>query len=348
MKGLSGIPGVNKSDSPKFILITVFFAFFAILLTSIISFKLLGQQGGLYLVASMGAAATLVFAVPGSQMSQPWPLIGGHIWSASSGVACNMLISDPSFAVASAVGLAILGMILLKCLHPPGGATAISAVLGGSTVVDMGFSYVIAPVFLNAFILLILAILFNSLAPGRQYPSRGPHARAAKPNAEADLQDILDSLNTLEKGIDISPSQFQSLVSEVTLKRRKRNMGEVVCIEYIDDNWPTIYEYEAKEKAIVEFSQSGKEILVVLNRQNKLVGLLPLHLENYTHFSDVPDDAPVGQIMTTPVRTVDSKMHIVDAHIIFQNNAIDYLPVIERGHYLGMLTRTKVEEVMEK
>lgn len=103
----------------------------AIYLVFLINRQVLPTSSAQSVVASMGATAVLLFAVPHGQLSQPWPLIGGHLISSVIGVVCSMLIIDPSLATALAVGASIGMMHYLKCLHPPGGATAFTAVMGG-------------------------------------------------------------------------------------------------------------------------------------------------------------------------------------------------------------------------
>jgi CBS domain-containing membrane protein len=78
------------------------------------------------LVAPIGASAVLVFAVPASPLAQPWSVLGGNVVSALVGVIAAMFISTPWLAVGIAVAGAILAMSLLRCLHPPGGAAALT------------------------------------------------------------------------------------------------------------------------------------------------------------------------------------------------------------------------------
>lgn len=123
------------------------------------------------LVASMGAAAVLLFAAPRSTMSQPWPLLGGHIISATVGVTCALYIPDMMWAAALAVSGAVFAMHLTRSLHPPGGAAALVAVVGGDSIQSLGYAYVAVPVALNAFVMLLVALLLYSLLPGeRIYP----------------------------------------------------------------------------------------------------------------------------------------------------------------------------------
>ncbi|MDD2720878.1 MAG: HPP family protein [Gallionella sp.] len=144
--------------------------FIGILLTMWISHHYLGVQGAALLVASMGASAVLLFAVPHGPLSQPWALMGGHFFSALVGVSCAQLIVNPYVAAPVAVGLAITAMHYLRCTHPPGGATAITAVIGGAEVHKLGFQYVLTPVLANATLMLLAALVVNYFISSRRYP----------------------------------------------------------------------------------------------------------------------------------------------------------------------------------
>ncbi len=137
----------------------------------VISEAQLGLSSAAGLVASMGASAVLLFAVPHGPLSQPWPLFGGHLVSAFIGVVCAQVISQPIPAAALAVGIAIGAMHYLRCIHPPGGATALSAVTGGEAVHQLGFQYVLTPVMLNVMTILLVALLFNAPFSWRRYPA---------------------------------------------------------------------------------------------------------------------------------------------------------------------------------
>ena len=118
----------------------------------------------------MGSSAVLLFAVPHGNLSQPWALIGGHILSALIGVTCVKLIDNQLLAASSAVGIAVIVMHYARCTHPPGGATALGAVLGGPVVRELGYQFVVTPVLLNTMIILFIAITFNALFKWRRYP----------------------------------------------------------------------------------------------------------------------------------------------------------------------------------
>jgi len=123
------------------------------------------------IVASMGASAVLLFAVPHGKLSQPWALIGGHLISACIGVTVGKLVPETIPAAALAVGLAIGAMHYTRCIHPPGGASALAAVISGSKVHALGYMYVLTPVMLNVAVILLVAILVNLPFSWRRYPA---------------------------------------------------------------------------------------------------------------------------------------------------------------------------------
>ena len=125
----------------------------------------------LLIVGSLGASCVLVYAAIKSPLAQPRNLIGGHIISALVGVACYKLFGGTVWvAAALGVSLAIVAMLLTRTLHPPGGATALIAVIGGKNVHDLGFLYALFPAGAGALILLIVALVVNNISRERRYP----------------------------------------------------------------------------------------------------------------------------------------------------------------------------------
>jgi CBS-domain-containing membrane protein len=123
------------------------------------------------LIGSFGASAVLVYGAIKSPLAQPRNLIGGHVLSGLAGVACYQLFGNMVWlAAAMAVSLAIVVMLATKTLHPPGGATALIAVIGGTKIHNLGFLYAFIPAGMGAVILLVIALLVNNLSKGRKYP----------------------------------------------------------------------------------------------------------------------------------------------------------------------------------
>ncbi len=123
------------------------------------------------LIGSFGASAVIVYGAVKSPLAQPRNLIGGHILSGLVGVASNQLFGDKVWlAAAMAVFVAIVVMLATKTLHPPGGATALIAVIGGQRIHNLGFLYAFVPAGAGAVILLIVGLIVNNLSKDRRYP----------------------------------------------------------------------------------------------------------------------------------------------------------------------------------
>ena len=193
--------------------------FIGILAVLWISGSVLDHHGAAMVIASMGATAVLLFAVPHGALSQPWPVLGGNLTSAFIGVTCAQQIADPHVAGAVAVGLAIVAMYYLRCLHPPGGATAFVAVLGGESVQQLGYGFLVTPVLENVLVILTVAVLVNLPFRWRRYPvGFALPVTVLEPAAEEKAviahSDLVYALSQLDSFIDVSE---QDLIRIYTL-----------------------------------------------------------------------------------------------------------------------------------
>jgi len=188
-----------------------------IVLVVSISYVFVGTTGAVLIIPSMGASAVLVFAVPHGRLSQPWSVLGGHLVSAIVGVACYQLVPESFLAAGLAVGLAIGAMHLLSCIHPPGGATALAAVIGGPAVHALGYDYVIMPTLLNVIVILGVAVVFNSLFPWRRYPAMTmrftdiPGTGRSRMARLVDKHNIEQALADMDLIVDIATEDLQRL-----------------------------------------------------------------------------------------------------------------------------------------
>lgn len=131
----------------------------------------LGGEGQPLLIGSFGASAVLLYGAPAAALSQPRNLLGGHFLSALVGVFfAGQLGAMPWLASALAVATAIFVMHLSGTLHPPGGATALIAVIGGAPIHELGYFYAFIPVLGGAMVLLLVALLVNNIPKSRRYP----------------------------------------------------------------------------------------------------------------------------------------------------------------------------------
>lgn len=146
-------------------------SFLGLAAVSLLHFNILDQTGLMMIIGSFGASAVLIYGAIRSPLAQPRNLLGGHILSAIIGVtAFQLLGGQPWLAAAMAVSTSIAVMHLTKTLHPPGGATALIAVIGGESVHNLGYLYVVMPTALGAGVMLIVALFVNNIPKGRKYP----------------------------------------------------------------------------------------------------------------------------------------------------------------------------------
>lgn len=195
----------------------------------LISRGVIDGQGTVLVVASMGASAVLLFAVPHSPLSQPWPLLGGHLISAAIGITCALFIQNTLAAAAIAVSLSIAAMYYARCMHPPGGATALAMVLGGESVLALGYAFLVTPLLINVLALLGMAMLFNAPFEKRRYPlwmaklSTGGPAPVTAPAGEKLMiahSDLVYALSQIDTFIDITEADLLEIYRLATLHAR--------------------------------------------------------------------------------------------------------------------------------
>lgn len=179
--------GRGHSAPPRVSLAEIFWSglggFFGLLAVCAVAWWFAGLDR-ILIIGSIGASAVLLFGAPRSPLAQPRNLLGGHLLSAAVGVSVHGLFTHacPSevpfigawgmeiLAPALAVGLAIALMHATRTLHPPGGATALVAVIGSQQVHAMGYWFVLLPGLIAPILLLLVALIFNNRIAHRHYP----------------------------------------------------------------------------------------------------------------------------------------------------------------------------------
>ncbi len=202
-----------------------FLGIFGIFMTS---YWLLDPETAVFIVPSMGASAVLLFAAPHAQFSQPWNVFAGHAFSALVGVACWQLIPDYTVAASASVGIAIAVMVATRSVHPPGGATALAAVIGSQKLHNLGYSYEFQPILLNTITILFVAVAFNGLFKWRRFPSHlHSKQQASEPPVESygpiSHEDFVYALSHIETYVDIDEDDLLKIYNLATKKHIEGN-----------------------------------------------------------------------------------------------------------------------------
>lgn len=344
-------------------------AFISILVVGLVSSQFLHGSGLHIMVASIGASAVLLFAAPHSPLTQPWPVIGGHLISAFVGVACAKLVPDLWIATALAVSLSILAMHVTRSLHPPGGAIAMMAVLGSRHGIANDFSFVLAPVGLNAFLLLAMALIVNNLM-GRRYPARARPANDPthkhddpKPLDRIGINknDLQQALQDMDVYLDVSQADLNQIYSRAGMHAYRRKMGEITCADIMSRDIATVEFGTDLEEAWAMLRFHKIYAIPVIDPARRVIGIISLvdflkraNLKTYESFEDklvkfirrtpgIASEKPevVGQIMASPVFTAQMDMHIVELVPLLSDHGLHHIPIINTERRLvGMVTQS--------
>ncbi|MGB9098014.1 HPP family protein [Erwinia sp.] len=200
--------------------------------TNYLSHLMLGEANP-WFIAPMGASAVLLFGVPASPLAQPWSIIGGNLIASFIGVACAQWIGHTDLAGGIAVGLTISLMFSLRCLHPPSGAVALTAVFGGPAISHLGFGFVLYPVLINSLFLTAVALVFNN-ALRRRYPHAAPVKTTTDTTQVMPAQRVGVSREDLhavlaERGdyLDIYEDDLQEILSQAQQRAHRRQSGDL-------------------------------------------------------------------------------------------------------------------------
>ncbi|HXZ06485.1 MAG TPA: HPP family protein [Paraburkholderia sp.] len=341
-------------------------ALIGIAMTGLVMHALLGPHANIpLLVAPMGASAVLLFGVPASPLAQPWSLIGGNLVSATVGVACANAFGDPLLASAVAIAFAICAMFALRCVHPPSGAVALTAVLGGPTVHALGYGFVLEPIALQSAILVGAALVFHAVT-GHRYPHAAsehtrPNDAARSDSAQlgftrADLEAVLSRRGEL---LDIDPDDLESLLREAQMQAYVRTFSALTCADIMSSKVVAIDPAASVSAARELLERNAIKALPVTDAARQVIGIItrsdltkqPAAISR--HLGEgfrarwmrraARPVTSVASVMSRHVRTVDAATPIVELVPIFAAYGHHHIPVLDTNRRLaGMITQADV------
>ena len=306
-----------------------------------------GREGLVFMAASMGSAAVLLFAVPHSPMAQPWPLIGGHLVSATIGVLCYQWLAATPLAAAFSVSIAIVAMFFLRCMNPPGGAAALGAVLGGPAIHDLGFYYVLMPVGLNVLIIFIAALVINNLLPGRRYPlmTKPPDEKSKTDFSWALGQQLFNdadidmAMENLDAYIDADREDLKQIYRQAALNAYKRRLGHVNCSDIMTPDPSVITAETLLGQARVIMTQQHRVALPVIDESRQVIGVLTQEDLLLGHQQDVR----AVDVMRPATEMAFVDQHVLDIVPLISKVGWRTIPVIDREQRLqGIITRSDI------
>ncbi|WP_296222577.1 HPP family protein [Pseudomonas sp. UBA2684] len=318
-------------------------AFLALLFTGWLCREALGDASP-WLIAPMGASAVLLFAVPASPLAQPWSVIGGNLVAALVGVACASWLGHSGAVAALAGALAIAGMFALRCLHPPGGAVALTAVLAGEEIAQLGYHFALYPVALNSLGLLLMALLFNN-ALRRRYPHRpvehvnvhhtaDPIPRDRLGFTPEDLDAVLKARGEL---LDIARDDLEEILLQTETRAYRRRFGEIRCADIMSKDVLSVAPDASVGVALAHLQAHKLSAMPVLGARRELHGMLYLH----DLVPATASSAPVSTLMQRQVPSCRADWPITYLVQLLSDSHVHKVPVVdEHKVLLGIVTQS--------
>jgi CBS domain-containing membrane protein len=318
------------------------------------------------LIAPLGASAVLLFAVPASPLAQPWSIIGGNGIAAVVGVMAAMLVPDQSVAAALALAVSIGLLLTFKCLHPPSGAVALTAVLGGPAIHDLGFLYVLWPVLAGSLALLGVAIGYNRLT-GKAYPHRAQgHVPVAAAGRTGGLGVTVDDLTTAirerDEVVPVDPDDLEQVLQRAEVLAFNRRSGGVIASAVMSQSVASVMAGTSLRIALKLLRTNGVKALPVVDAERRVVGIvtqtdlldkadwgpsatrseLGWRLRTIGN-SDRPLRGKVRDVMTSEVRSVPVSTPIARVVQVMAETGHHHVPVVDaEGQLAGMVTQSDV------
>lgn len=311
------------------------------------------------MVASLGASAVLVIAMPSSPLAQPWPVVAGSTLSFLVGVACASLVPQVPLACGLAVGLAVAVMLTLRCLHPPGGGMALFAVLNPhESIATAAF-----PVLINVVLLVLAGIAYNHLT-GRSYPHAQRPAKAAPQGGtgftSADLDAALAHYNEV---LDVSRADLEGLLHLAGKAAFQRTLGELRCREIMSSPVHFVVAQAPLKEAWALMRKQAVKALPVVDEQHLVAGIITV--ADFMRLANLDVHEGMGQrlrslimgrprrpdqvqgLMSTPVLQVRARQHVMDLVPLFSEAGHHHIPVVDEEQVLvGIITQTDLVKAL--
>ncbi|MBJ3785265.1 HPP family protein [Devosia sediminis] len=344
-------------------------AFLGLLGTAGITALALGPGPALpLLMGPIGASAVLLFAVPASPLAQPWSILLGNCLAALVGVSCAVVLGPTPVAAALAVAVSIAVMLTFKCLHPPSGAVALTAVVGGPAIAELGFGFVLWPVGINSVVLLLLALVFNRLT-GKEYPHRPAPSPALeskvvpfspKVSLGISIEDLKAAIRERDEVVSVDPVDLEQMLERAALLAFSRRSGGITAGMVMSRDVARVQPGTSLRVALRTLRSHGVKALPVVDARGQVVGILtqtdllekaewgPAHASSGLGWrlrslsnSDRPLRGKVRDVMTADVSTVTEAMPIALVMRLMLDSGHHHLPVAtDSGTLAGMVTQS--------
>lgn len=333
-----------------------------LLVTALLSRFWLEAAPGPWMVSSLGASAVLLFGMPASPLAQPWPVLAGTAVSALVGAACQWLVPDLAVATALAVGLSVLLMVPLRCMHPPGAGIAAYVVLDHAD----GVALVAFPVLFNVALLVLCAVVYNTLT-GKRYPHpQHSYEAGAGGQARFAASDLDAALSHYNQMLDISRADLEGLLHMAGKAAFQRTLGELRCQDIMSrpvfavepgvplkEAWALMRQEQVKALPVVD---AGRKVLGIVSVSDFMrlaqldvrdgLGQRLKHLVSWRSNSQ----GTVADVMSTQVQVASADSLVTALVPLFSAGGHHHhIPIVDaQQHLVGIVTQTDLVRTLSR
>lgn len=312
------------------------------------------------LLASMGASVVILVFAPLSPFAQPWSFVVGQLISAFVGMACASTVTPFWLASSLAVSISILAMLFLRCLHPPGAATALVPVIGGASIIELGYKFILTPVLINVFVMLIMVMIVNRFVLKRDYPQLFKPIIPVNEN-RLSQQDVQQALKKGGEFIDVNVNQLYELLLSAEQQKSERLHGEITCGDIMTKGILTVEYGDEVEMVWQKMHHEKLKAIPVIDKANRIIGIVTwadffkfVEMSPYISFQekflafirrtpDVTTNKPevVGHLMNKQVVVLSETAPITDLIYLFSSQKHPQIPIVnDENRLVGMVFQT--------
>ncbi|HDS1735299.1 HPP family protein [Pseudomonas sp. BP8] len=310
-----------------------------------------GPSIALHLLGPLAATAVLVFAVHGGPLAQPWPVLGSYAVAGALGLALRHGFGSELWVAASALGISLLLMCLLRCLHPPGGGVAVSAVLADPGLVALG-DHLLEPILLNVLILIGVAVLYHRLT-GVRYPKAAlprkdlHHTQDPLPSARVGISsaDLDQALEEIGEYVDVSRDELERIILATEQHALQRSLGGITAasvmsrdIQFaspqttLDQAWKMLASHHLKTLPVLD----GGRLVGIVSLSDLLAPAMARGRFSWRHRKPVL----MEQVMSRQVISVSSQHPLERLLPLLSEDGLHCLPVLDGDSLVGVITQT--------
>lgn len=325
--------------------------------------QLFGLQLAVHFSGPLAASAVLLFAVSSGALAQPWSILGSYLCATLVGVVVGHLLDHSLLGAALAIGLSLLLMCPLRCLHPPGGAIAFCVVFA-PMIPGVPTWYPALTVLSAALALLGCALIYNNLT-GMRYPRQSAPATDAHHTGDpspgervgirgTDLNQALDELGAF---VDVTREDLELIVKSTERHALRRSMGDIRAGQVMSRDLVCATPSTSIKQGLHLLRHHHLKALPILDRNRQLVGIVslsdlvaPLHSRPARRFGlfERKPRPRLGDLMSSPVRCTTVDTHVADLIGILSDHGLHCLPVLENDKLVGIITQTDLIAALQR